>query len=44
MNLLRVIHCSKRNWRNLGDAIEETGPEVFRVADAIYGWWEGVLG
>lgn len=26
---LKVIHCSKGNWKATGDAIRETGPDVF---------------
>jgi peptidoglycan hydrolase-like protein with peptidoglycan-binding domain len=28
--VIRVIHCSSGNDRSFGDAIQETGPEVFR--------------
>lgn len=27
---LRVVHCSPRNWRVTGDAIQETGAAVFQ--------------
>lgn len=32
---VRVIHCSRGNWRDHGDAIAETGVEVFRRNNAI---------
>lgn len=37
-NGLRVIHCSKGNWRRLGDAIAETDAEAFR-GRAIFARW-----
>lgn len=33
-----VIHCSSGNYRKYGDAIRETGPEVFNVPGVTYGW------
>lgn len=30
----RVIHASNSNWKTEGDAIQETGPEVFRASRA----------
>lgn len=30
-----VVHCSSTNWRRTGDAIRETGPEVFLSAGAV---------
>src|SRR5687767_609431 len=41
-DVLRVRHCSMGNYRRTGDAIQETGPEVFRVPDVIFAWYEGV--
>lgn len=31
----KVIHCSKGNWNTTGDAIQETGPQVFVANHAI---------
>lgn len=28
---LSVVHCSLGNWRKTGDAIQETGPEVWAI-------------
>ena len=35
---LRVVHCNSKSYRETGDAIAETGPEVFLKAGAIYVW------
>lgn len=32
----RVIHCSSGNWKTTGDAINETGAEIFHKHKAIY--------
>lgn len=42
MNVARVRHCSMGNYRKTGDAIQETGPEVFRAPDVIFAWYEGL--
>lgn len=34
----KVIHCSKGNYVQTGDAIRETGPEAFTKRNAIYVW------
>lgn len=31
----RVVHCSSGNYRNTGDAIRETGPEVFDTPKTV---------
>lgn len=41
-NILKVIHCSNGNYRRTGQAIQETGPAVFRVPDVVYAWYEGL--
>lgn len=41
-NVIRVRHCSMGNYRRTGDAIQETTPEVFRVPDVIFAWYEGI--
>jgi hypothetical protein len=41
-NVARVRHCSMGNYRRTGDAIQETGPEAFRVPDVIFAWYEGI--
>ena len=41
LNPLLVIHCSHGNWAD-GDAILETGPDVFRRFSAIFAWCEVV--
>jgi hypothetical protein len=38
----KVIHCSATNFRTAGDAMQETGPEVFERPGAIYAWYVGV--
>jgi len=38
----KVIHCSVGNFRAAGNAIQETGPEAFRLPTAIYAWYEGI--
>jgi hypothetical protein len=42
-NLSKVIHCSSSNYKNLGDAIMETGPETFANKGAILVWYEGLV-
>lgn len=42
MNVAKVRHCSMGNYRRTGDAIQETGPQVFRVPDVIFAWYEGI--
>jgi hypothetical protein len=42
LNVSRVRHCSMGNYRRTGDAIQVTGPEVFRVPDVIFAWYEGI--
>ena len=39
---LAVLHCSSGNFRRLGDAIRETGPEVFTGPATIFAWYEGI--
>lgn len=34
----RVLHCSAGNFRRTGDAIQETGPEVFRAPAVATAW------
>jgi hypothetical protein len=41
-NTAKVRHCSMGNYRRTGDAIQETGPEAFRVPDVIFAWYEGI--
>jgi hypothetical protein len=38
----RVLHCSSGNYRNTGSAVRETPPNVFRVPDVIFAWYEGL--
>ncbi len=38
----KVLHCSSGNYRNNGEAIQETLPTVFNRSDAIYAWYEGL--
>ncbi len=38
----KVLHCSSGNYRNNGEAIQETLPTVFNRPDAIYAWYEGL--
>ena len=38
----KIIHCSLGGWRNHGDAIRETGPEIWLNGhDSICVWYEG---
>lgn len=39
-----VIHCSSGNFRTHGDAIRETGPEVFDTPHSLFGWYSGLEG
>lgn len=39
---LAVLHCSSGNFRKFGDAIRETGPDVFAGPATIYAWFEGL--
>ncbi|MFN8525306.1 MAG: glucosaminidase domain-containing protein [Chloroflexota bacterium] len=41
-SVARVIHCSSTNYARFGDAIAETGPEVFVSGGAILAWFEGL--
>lgn len=38
-----VIHCSSGNFTALGDAIQETGPDVFEKPETIYAWYDGIV-
>lgn len=38
---LRVVHCSSSNWRNLGDAIQETRGTPFKKARTIFARFHG---
>lgn len=39
----KVIHCSNGNYKNLGDAIQETAPTVFqKQAGTVYVWYAGL--
>jgi len=38
----KVIHCSKGNDNHFGDAIQQTGLEVFTRPDVRYGWFVGL--
>lgn len=40
---MKIIHCSSGNSRR-GDAIQETGPEVFGNPATIAIWYEGIDG
>ena len=39
---IKVLHCSAGNYRKLGDAIAETGPEVWKRDDARFLWYCGL--
>ena len=40
----KVIHCSSGNFKVLGHAVAETGPEVFLARDkTIYAWCANIL-
>lgn len=34
--ITKVIHCSSSNYKRTGDAIQETGPEVFNIPSSIF--------
>jgi hypothetical protein len=36
--IAKVIHCSSGNYKKTGDAVQETGPEVFQRPGAILVW------
>jgi hypothetical protein len=38
----KVIHCSAMRSGTTKNAIQETGPEVFRLPSTIYAWYEGI--
>ncbi|HWR57787.1 MAG TPA: CHAP domain-containing protein [Thermodesulfovibrionales bacterium] len=39
----KVIHCSSGNYRRTGDAVQETGPEVFKAnKTTVYAWYAGM--
>ncbi|MBI5100307.1 MAG: CHAP domain-containing protein [Nitrospirae bacterium] len=41
--VIKVIHCSSGNYKRTGDAIQETGPAVFKAREnTIYAWYAGM--
>lgn len=42
-SVAKVIHCSSGNFRRTGDAVGETGPEVFQSnPGTIFAWYAGI--
>jgi len=42
--ITKVIHCSSGNYRTAGDAVQETGPEVFSSNDStVHAWCSSVF-
>lgn len=42
-DVTEVVHCSLGSWKNHGDAIRETGPQIWEArADSIAVWFDGL--